>query len=520
MTAPTIGGLFAGYGGLDMAVSAVVGGSLEWVAEIDRAPSQILAHHYPEVPNLGDVTKVDWSAVPKVDVITGGSPCQDLSHAGARRGMKAGTRSGLWASMCDAVEVIQPRLVVWENVRGAYSAPADSNVEPCAFCVGDEPGEHVLRALGRVVGDLAEIGYDATWTGLRAADVGAPHPRFRVFVVAWPAGATYAPGDARGQFDGDAVPVEGPGVEEDVSGVPLLPTPAVNDMGDDKTLEWWDEWAPRQKTADGRPSPHGKSLAIEALRMMPTPTANLGDNGGSQDPAKRRAGGHQPTIADVVEFLPGALAPEPRLLPTATASDADASGGKAPGVNVTLTDALVRGRGAVLPTPTARDAKGQNQRGDASCLPGALMPTPTRADGEGGHTRRGGDRSHEVLLGGLAQDLASNEAAYQARSWSDGTGRLENVFGDYAPAVARWEIITGRPVPDPTEPTGRDGAMRLSPRFTEWMMGLPDGWVTDVPGLSRRQQLTALGNGVVPQQAAAAIRHAFRLAAMFDGTED
>jgi hypothetical protein len=62
----------------------------------------------------------------------------------------------------------------------------------------------------------------------------------------------------------------------------LLPTPAVNDMGNGKTLEWWDEWAPRQKSADGRPAPHGKSLAIEALRMstalLPTPRAGLESN--------------------------------------------------------------------------------------------------------------------------------------------------------------------------------------------------------------------------------------------------
>lgn len=74
-------------------------------------------------------------------------------------------------------------------------------------------------------------------------------------------------------------------------------------------------------------------------------------------------------------------------------------------------------------------------------------------------------------------------------------------FGDYADAVARWQPIIGRPAPDPTI----DG--RLSPRFVEWMMGLPAGWVTNVPDLTRAQQLKALGNGVVPQQAAAALHH-------------
>ena len=70
--------------------------------------------------------------------------------------------------------------------------------------------------------------------------------------------------------------------------------------------------------------------------------------------------------------------------------------------------------------------------------------------------------------------------------------------------IRRWEQVLGRPAPRPTEP-GRTGE-RLSPRFVEWMMGLPDGWVTDVPGLNRNAQLKALGNGVVPQQAAMALR--------------
>lgn len=73
--------------------------------------------------------------------------------------------------------------------------------------------------------------------------------------------------------------------------------------------------------------------------------------------------------------------------------------------------------------------------------------------------------------------------------------------GIYAAAIARWEALT-RPAPAPTEP-GRSGP-RLSPAFVEWMQGLPAGWVTDLPGTSRNDQLKMLGNGVVPQCAAAA----------------
>ena len=89
-------------------------------------------------------------------------------------------------------------------------------------------------------------------------------------------------------------------------------------------------------------------------------------------------------------------------------------------------------------------------------------------------------------------------------SGSGNESTLASNWGPYGPAIERWEAATGRTAPPPTEPE-RTG-QRLSPRFVEWMQGLPEGWVTDVPGLSRNAQLKALGNGVVPQQAAMALR--------------
>lgn len=183
-----IGSLFSGYGGLDLAVSEVTGAEVVWHCEWDEAPSKILERNFPGVPNFKDVSKVDWSQVEPVDILTGGFPCQDLSLAGKRAGLKEGTRSGLWSEFHKAIEVIKPRMVVIENVRGLLSATAHSDVEQCPWCLGEESGEPVLRALGAVLGDLADIGYDARWTGVRAADAGAPHNRFRVFIVAYPRG--------------------------------------------------------------------------------------------------------------------------------------------------------------------------------------------------------------------------------------------------------------------------------------------------------------------------------------------
>jgi hypothetical protein len=78
-------------------------------------------------------------------------------------------------------------------------------------------------------------------------------------------------------------------------------------------------------------------------------------------------------------------------------------------------------------------------------------------------------------------------------------------WGKFEPAIKRWEEILGRPAPAPTKPDGKDGAHRLSSKFTEWMMGLPDGWITEV-GLTRNDELKACGNGVVPQQAELALK--------------
>lgn len=231
-----VGELFAGYGGLGMAVEMAFGPDnteLAWFSEFEPGPSAILAHHWPDVPNYGDITQIDWHAVEPVDILSGGFPCQDVSLAGARRGLAEGTRTGLWSHFMRGVITLQPRYVVFENVRGLLSAKAvrtapstpetaevdaeletyekeladitatedaltkteterlaaveseiDRLLEQRAGLLGDGTDDAVLRALGAVLGDLADAGYDAQWTGLRAADVGAPHGRFRVFGLA------------------------------------------------------------------------------------------------------------------------------------------------------------------------------------------------------------------------------------------------------------------------------------------------------------------------------------------------
>jgi DNA (cytosine-5)-methyltransferase 1 len=154
-----VGSLFSGYGGLDMAV----GGELAWYSEIEPAACKVMEAHHPGVPNLGDITKVDWSAVEPVDVMTGGYPCQPFSNAGMRKGKH--DERHLWPYVRDAIGAIRPRRAVLENVRG-----------------------HLTLGFADVLADLACLGVSARWGVVRAADAGAPHNRARLFIVADTAG--------------------------------------------------------------------------------------------------------------------------------------------------------------------------------------------------------------------------------------------------------------------------------------------------------------------------------------------
>ena len=389
----TIGSLFTGYGGLDMGVAMALDpdARVAWTSDVEPGPCKLAQVRWPDTPNLGDITKVDWADVEPVDIICGGSPCQDLSLAGKRAGMATGTRSGLWESMAAAVETIRPRLVVWENVLGALSARAYSPVESEPGMLGTRTNGPALRAAGRVAGDLASLGYDCRWAVVRASDAGAPHQRARFFLIGYPDGQ---PWDMR------------------------RPT------------------TPR-KAQGGRPFSDSAGSGVGAL--MPTPTASDHKAGRHQDGT-----GHSLTQAV-------------QLLPTPQAVNASrSSAGYGPNLHEVAT---------------------------------ALLPTPTASDGIMGLPRTSGRPPEK------STKLAT---------------RLEYTdYGDYAPAIARWEQVTGRAAPPPTTPPRREGSKpQLSARFVEWLMGLPDGHVTGPDlDLSRERQLRMLGNGVVPQQAALAVHH-------------
>ncbi|MET8098795.1 DNA cytosine methyltransferase [Streptomyces sp. NPDC005236] len=510
-----VGSLCSGYGGLDMAVCDVLGASVAWHCQYEpgdkhQYAARILAHHWPGVPNHGDITAVDWSEVEPVDVLTSGFPCTDVSLAGKRAGLIGdtvvpagallcgncrwgdhdlttceaaapsgavpsrlagvvaaaavaelnardladpsgpppervikGTRSGLWFHVAHAISVLKPRLVVIENVRGLLSAKAVRGVGPGSPPVDADGGDaDTLRAIGAVLGDLADLGFHAEWHVQRASDVGAPHQRERVFIIAWPAA------------DPDHERVERTG-------------------------------------SPGR------------------------------EPQRHLAGAHRAASDAPREGQPGAGVPGRATSGREDAQDSDGvtrdeRGVAAPGekeAGRARSDARRRGRAPVADTEgeprgvehgnggTAADAEGE-RHGDAGPSGERGVPAaPVRGhiadvpDPEG-ERRNQGEPEPEVR----GRDADSGER-----------GSVD--WGEYAPAVERWEAVTGRPAPRPTDDRGR-----LTPAFVEWMMGLPLAHVTGVPGLSRPAQLKALGNGVVPQQAAYALRfllHRAGIAARF-----
>lgn len=230
---------------------------------------------------------------------------------------------------------------------------------------------------------------------------------------------------------------------------------------------------------------------------MPTPTASDGNG----------AGGHGTGGPD--------LRTEIRTLPTPTASDYKGStvGRREPGAHRSQLGAFVEG-GALLPTPVVNDmGEGKTvERWDE--WTDDLKTRHRNGNGHGPSLAIEAQRLEVADDGGLIFDVAETIIAGTLPTLKEGYGGRHGNFhglltgevswGKYAAAIHRWEALT-RPAPPPTEPN-RNGSPRLSARFVEWMMGLDEGHVTDTPDLPRPAQLKALGNGVVPQQAAEAFR--------------
>lgn len=166
--------LFSGIGGFSLGLERTGGFETVAFCEIEEFPRRVLKKHWPEVPCYEDVRTLTADILGRdgiaVDVITGGFPCQDLSTAGKQRGMGEGTRSGLWSEIVRLVGELRPQFVIVENVAALLAGPSG------------RPGGW----FGRVLGDLAEVGYDAEWNCIPASYVGCRSLRDRVWIMAYP----------------------------------------------------------------------------------------------------------------------------------------------------------------------------------------------------------------------------------------------------------------------------------------------------------------------------------------------
>lgn len=235
---PSFGSLFAGIGGLDLGLERA-GWTCRWQVEIDEFCRRVLAQHWPDVPKYGDIRELTGDELERVDLICGGFPCVTVSPAGRRTGED--DARWLWPEFVRLLRVLRPRLVLVENSAGLRA-----------------------RGIGRVVGDLAALGYGVEWESLPAATFGAPHLRDRVFIVADAHGASrwlQPECESRSQ----CAPVAGDDGEAEYVAFPASERCRprfLAERGQIKRCEWW-----TTEPAVGRVA-YGVPARVERLRAL------------------------------------------------------------------------------------------------------------------------------------------------------------------------------------------------------------------------------------------------------------
>jgi DNA (cytosine-5)-methyltransferase 1 len=416
---------------------------VRWHAEVHPEADRVLKTHWPDVPNLGNFTLPGfWRTAPRADFHAGGVPCQGFSQAGRRRG--AADERHLWPFWLEGIRYQRPETVVFENVASLTQ------------------GE-MRPVFDQIIADLLALGYDVRWCLLGACAVGACHHRHRVFLLAR---------RTKGNPHERRVTVETCGE----GAAAYLPTPSAVRYGSN------------QGGGAGRVGPVRYSLdSIDDL--LPTPQRRDGDGGdkpsqlgGTRDSGAKRA----VSLSAAASFLPSPAARDGDGRGEGgedfwAARAVDRSNGVPLGAALNLLPSPCVADGDRGPVSSARTEASGRRNGIELISALALLPTP-----------RGSDASN----GGPNQGIASGDIALSSAA-------IGGRFGRYAAAVARHAMVVGTMPPEPTE-LGPKGGRRLAAAFSEWMMMLPAGHVTGV--LDRGPALERCGNGVVPLQAATALR--------------
>lgn len=546
----TLGSLFDGIGGFPLA-AVHCGGVPVWASEIEPFPMRVTKLRFPDMIHVGDITKLDGAKLPPVDVICGGSPCQDLSVAGLRKGL-AGERSGLFMDQVRIVkemraederrgvsdDFIRPRYLVWENVPGAFSSANGEDFRAVieeivhikdSTCHVPRPDTGRWESAGAaILGDQ----FSLAWRVLDAQYWGVAQRRRRIFLVADFGGLTAPkilfeqerlPGDpAEGQDQGKGVTAAAGNSSADSGG---------SRVAEEKQVDIFAVHIDQREETINLNGISGALMATTNLQMQTFVAGGmrkfesaekeeclcLNDQGGERMDvsvdvtATLRAGmsGHPPLVMGIQQGSAGTEEiPDPALTEEAE------TGGNNQQIlfeNHGI-DARYTGPHEVAPTMSARYGTGGNNvplvsdMPESYCIAGNIIDREVQNGGNGlgcqpdiSYTLTSADR-HAVFSRQRSDEFLQNRvtATQSARQHKDATDLVCEPYQNTGGTIGYTDhkgINNQYVSEDKCIVENRKLIRRLTPLECERLQGFPDHW-TDIPGASDSARYKALGNSV------------------------
>lgn len=546
----TLGSLFDGIGGFPLA-AVHCGGVPVWASEIEPFPMRVTKLRFPDMIHVGDITKLDGAKLPPVDVICGGSPCQDLSVAGLRKGL-AGERSGLFMDQVRIVkemraederrgvsdDFIRPRYLVWENVPGAFSSANGEDFRAVieeivhikdSTCHVPRPDTGRWESAGAaILGDQ----FSLAWRVLDAQYWGVAQRRRRIFLVADFGGLTAPkilfeqerlPGDpAEGQDQGKGVTAAAGNSSADSGG---------SRVAEEKQVDIFAVHIDQREETINLNGISGALMATTNLQMQTFVAGGmrkfesaekeeclcLNDQGGERMDvsvdvtATLRAGmsGHPPLVMGIQQGSDGA-----EETPDLALTEEAETGGN----NYQILfenhgiDARYTGPHEVAPTMSARYGTGGNNvplvsdMPESYCIAGNIIDREVQNGGNGlgcqpdiSYTLTSADR-HAVFSRQRSDEFLQNRvtATQSARQHKDATDLVCEPYQNTVGTIGYTDhkgINNQYVSEDKCIVENRKLIRRLTPLECERLQGFPDHW-TDIPGASDSARYKALGNSV------------------------
>ena len=546
----TLGSLFDGIGGFPLA-AVHCGGVPVWASEIEPFPMRVTKLRFPDMIHVGDITKLDGAKLPPVDVICGGSPCQDLSVAGLRKGL-AGERSGLFMDQVRIVkemraederrgvsdDFIRPRYLVWENVPGAFSSANGEDFRAVieeivhikdSTCHVPRPDTGRWESAGAaILGDQ----FSLAWRVLDAQYWGVAQRRRRIFLVADFGGLTAPkilfeqerlPGDpAEGQDQGKGVTAAAGNSSADSGGCRVA---------EEKQVDIFAVHIDQREETINLNGISGALMATTNLQMQTFVAGGmrkfesaekeeclcLNDQGGERMDvsvdvtATLRAGmsGHPPLVMGIQQGSAGA-----EETPDLALTEEAETGGN----NYQILfenhgiDARYTGPHEVAPTMSARYGTGGNNvplvsdMPESYCIAGNIIDREVQNGGNGlgcqpdiSYTLTSADR-HAVFSRQRSDEFLQNRvtATQSARQHKDATDLVCEPYQNTVGTIGYTDhkgINNQYVSEDKCIVENRKLIRRLTPLECERLQGFPDHW-TDIPGASDSARYKALGNSV------------------------